>query len=98
MISHLCGGNTFFFGASFNERPHMYQWNCCPHPKTTLSDSVSGNHSFPTPREIKEPSRLEFLSDEISSKVLYPWNCSSNQNDATLILNLAISDRQLIYE
>ena len=98
MISHLCGGKTFFFGAIFNERPQKYQWNCCPHPKTILSDSIPSTHSFPTFRDNKAPNRLEFLSDEISSKILYPWNCCSNQNDETLVLNLTISDRQLIYE
>jgi hypothetical protein len=98
MISHLCGGKTFFFGATFNERPHKYQWNCCTHPKTTLSDSIPNTHSFPTTTDKTKSSKLEFLSNEISSKILYPWNCCTNQNDVNLVLNLTISDRQLIYE
>jgi len=97
MITHLCKGNTFFFGSIFSETPSEYQWNCCPHPKKTHK-STSIHSTIPNPSKVNETCRFELLSDQNSSKILYPWNCYSNQDDLNLVLNLTISDKQLIYE
>ena len=93
MISHLCGGKPSFFGSIFNKRTHEYQWNCTPHPKafnTNLSKLTS----------IEKSSRSELICVDKYSKILYPWNCQLNQDneDDNLVLNLTISDKQLVYE
>jgi len=92
MISHQCGGQTFLFGTIFNERTPECQWNCNPHPKPTSRDFLRRSN------ELKNSSRFELLNKNENPKILYPWNCQSNQEDVNVILNLSISDKQLVYE
>jgi hypothetical protein len=91
MISHLCGGKPSFFGSIFNKRTHEYQWNCTTHLKVINPDLSIRN-------DIEESSRFELLNEDKSSKILYPWNCQSNQDDAGFVINLTISNKLLVYE
>lgn len=100
MISHLCDGKPSFFGSIFDKRTPEHQWNCTPYPKTTINTCIPSNINKPTLNNLEKTSKLEFLCNVKPSKILYSWNCQSSQNkeDDDLVLNLTISDKQLVYE
>jgi phosphatidylinositol kinase/protein kinase (PI-3 family) len=81
-------------------RTPEHQWNCNSYPKTTISTCIPSSINKPNLDNIEKTSKLEYVYKTIPSKILYPWNCQSSQDkeDDNLVLNLTISDKQLVYE